>query len=102
MLMSIKGICLVVFFFFASTIWFVGGVLTCGLFWPKSMRKVLFGHHTSQEDNNSKIGNVELNQKGLLRQLEDLEAEIETMSKKQIADQVGEIIRSIHADLSVK
>jgi len=42
--MSIKAIFLILFFSVVCMLWFVAGVLSFGIFWPKSMRRFLLGH----------------------------------------------------------
>ncbi len=41
---SVKAILLILFFSLACVFWFVAGVLSFGIFWPKSMRRFLLGH----------------------------------------------------------
>ena len=48
--MFAKGILLILFFLLVCILWFVAGVLSFGILWPKSMRRFLLGHFIAQGD----------------------------------------------------
>jgi len=71
------------FFTIMCAFWFVAGVMTCGLFWPSSMRRYFFGHTIVtdvEDDTGNNNEDVRFNQEELLKRLKDLEVEIAKMN----------------------
>jgi len=44
LLLTTKAVLIVVIVTISALIWFLVGLVTCGILWPKSMRRVIFGN----------------------------------------------------------